>query len=339
MKTFTFPSSSSDAVYTVTVKDDGAVSCNCRGWTVKRGDKPRECKHTREVLARRPSYGTGPTTESEGGHGAIRPVATGHSFVQPMLAVQMDKADITDWTDWAIEEKFDGHRAMVMVVNSSVTAWSRSGKRRELPPNVAYTFASFPNGIYDGEVMGKEGGTFADARRVELQSTAYFVVFDVVNYMGDNVCHLSYDERRRILRDKVFKTTNTFVRLAPSSDVRSEADVVRFTAAVWERGGEGAILKLKRARYQPGKRSDAFVKVKQGGSCVTVVTGFKPGERGPFSRVCVRTVEHGIETTVKNESKLGKPSAAWVGKELRIEYTAIRDGAVVNPRSDRWEAQ
>ena len=47
-----FPSSSSSTVYTTKRNIDGSLSCNCRGWTFKRGTGPRECKHTRQVALR-----------------------------------------------------------------------------------------------------------------------------------------------------------------------------------------------------------------------------------------------------------------------------------------------
>ncbi len=48
----TFPSES-DASRTYTVKQDetGALSCDCRGWTMKKPGQERSCKHTREVEA------------------------------------------------------------------------------------------------------------------------------------------------------------------------------------------------------------------------------------------------------------------------------------------------
>lgn len=46
-----FPSSSSSAVYTWQIGDDGRLSCDCRGWVNKRPGKPRECKHTKKVEA------------------------------------------------------------------------------------------------------------------------------------------------------------------------------------------------------------------------------------------------------------------------------------------------
>ena len=46
-----FPSSSSFKVYTVKEDENGELSCDCRGWTMKKPGQERSCKHTREVVA------------------------------------------------------------------------------------------------------------------------------------------------------------------------------------------------------------------------------------------------------------------------------------------------
>jgi hypothetical protein len=50
-----FPSSSSEKVYTAVVHVDGKTMCDCPGWTIKRSDRPRLCKHTRAMIGPRPS--------------------------------------------------------------------------------------------------------------------------------------------------------------------------------------------------------------------------------------------------------------------------------------------
>jgi len=48
-----FESDTSHAVYTTRVMLDGKLMCDCRGWTIKKRDQPRQCKHTREVVGER----------------------------------------------------------------------------------------------------------------------------------------------------------------------------------------------------------------------------------------------------------------------------------------------
>ena len=46
----TFPSSSSDRVYTVKQDEDGNLSCDCPAWKFKKPNQPRSCKHTRATV-------------------------------------------------------------------------------------------------------------------------------------------------------------------------------------------------------------------------------------------------------------------------------------------------
>lgn len=65
------------AVYTTRVMLDGKVMCDCRGWTIKKRNQPRQCKHTREVVGERATrtdgeflyvaaYGSAAVTEAGG---------------------------------------------------------------------------------------------------------------------------------------------------------------------------------------------------------------------------------------------------------------------------------
>jgi hypothetical protein len=66
------------------------------------------------------------------------------------------------------------------------------------------------------------------------------------------------------------------------------------------------------------------------------VAGFEAGKRGPLSSVLCVDPTDGMETSVKNESKIdAKP--ADVGRMMWIDYTEKTDAAFVNPRADRWE--
>ena len=46
-----FPSSSSNKVYTVKRDENGDLSCDCRGWTMKKPGKDRTCKHVQQYEA------------------------------------------------------------------------------------------------------------------------------------------------------------------------------------------------------------------------------------------------------------------------------------------------
>src|SRR3972149_3895856 len=49
-----FPSSSlAGVIYHARIMVDGKAMCDCRGWTIKKQGKPRQCKHTRDLLGGR----------------------------------------------------------------------------------------------------------------------------------------------------------------------------------------------------------------------------------------------------------------------------------------------
>jgi bifunctional non-homologous end joining protein LigD len=275
---------------------------------------------------------------------------------EPMLASPMAAGQVLDWSDWALEEKFDGHRVLVRHHEGAVEAWSRGGKPRELPAYVrAEVRRLLPPGLYDGELMAEgEVASFADVRRIG--SSLYLVLFDVLECRCVPVEAKTYDERRRLLEACRIPVVQGPLRLAPSMPLSSADEVSRFVAAIWERGGEGAILKRRRAPYRRGTRSPDWIKVKKRATEALTVTGFEASKgklenRGQFAVVKLRA-DDGTETTVKTKNykeitKLNEHLDQWlrtrthpaIGRRLRVEY-AYRDprsAAFVNPRWDRWE--
>src|SRR3954462_8370806 len=111
-----FPSSSSDKVYTVKRAADGALSCNCPSWTFKRGDRPRGCKHTEGVEARRavaalakpkaaaPAKTATPIQSAAALKSAPAP-RRASAMVVPVSGKQFDQTE----AGYVMEEKHDGH--------------------------------------------------------------------------------------------------------------------------------------------------------------------------------------------------------------------------------------
>lgn len=258
-------------------------------------------------------------------------------MIKPMLAMPMDKADIRDWRDWAIEEKFDGHRLVVEVAHPEdrapqVRAWTRPRKHagaegktmapRALPRHLEDDLLTLPVGVYDGELLG--GETSTDVTRTDLQHALRFVVFDVMRLRDVDVMSRPYAERRGHL-EMVFRNVRGWrtkplphVFLAESCRLQSSDDVVAFAQEVWARGGEGAMLKRLDAPYQPGKRSRDLIKVKKLQTRVCTVVAFEATRgkvlthRGLFGSVVVRDSD-GNETSVKvkNDDEIAALQRAW----------------------------
>lgn len=258
-------------------------------------------------------------------------------MTKPMLAVPLAKADIAYWNEWAMEEKFDGHRLIVQVSDFDVTAWTRPRRRKDgaktmerrtLPPHLVTAFRQLPIGTYDGELLG--GVTSTDVTRTDLVGTLRFVVFDLLGLKAHSTLSLTYDQRRELLELMWSKNLKRGTLVAPhlelarSFRVERRADIDRFVKRIWDQGGEGAILKRRASVYHEGKRSPDWVKLKKLCTEVCRVVGFEAGrgekvDRGPFASVAVESTgevwleSKGRLTTVKtvNDAELDHFNAEW----------------------------
>lgn len=331
MITQTFESSSSSATYTAQLNPaTGETSCSCPAWRFKRGDKPRTCKHVQQLAAQ-----AGTATSARATFVELPPVVAPaggpvSSPLKPMLASAMTKTAFADHCNpaWVLEEKFDGIRVIIRKTDSRVIAWSRprSGKEalvRELPPRLVAAILEMPDGIYDGELV-TAGGRSWDVARIDTEKT--LVLFDVCQVLGQSVTAKPYTERREYLRLAVEHVTNDRAAIAVPEAQPVSLDAVQ---AIWNRGGEGAILKRTASTYQPGKRSPDWVKVKKTGSAVLTLIGFEAGKNGPYSVLKLRA-DDGQDTTVKTLTNklLAEIAAApetFVGRRVVIAYCELTD--------------
>jgi hypothetical protein len=85
-----------------------------------------------------------------------------------------------------------------------------------------------------------------------------FVAFDVLQVAGQDVMREPWTDRRKRLEDLRAALESTRVAIVPVFD-----DAARLWALwVGEQGGEGIVLKERSAPYRPGRRSPAWLKVK-----------------------------------------------------------------------------
>jgi hypothetical protein len=272
-------------------------------------------------------------------------------YVNPMLASPFPDGQTLEnfcasssVKDWAMEEKFDGHRVIVTVNEGVVKAWSRprTGKAalvRILPPHLVKSFAKLPTGTYDGEIM-IPGGKSYNVTDGKFAGTEIFIIFDILSLLGMSVVSESYDARRAYL-EEIFsrpESKSDYVDIAKSVEPS-----VEFVQAIWARGGEGAILKRRAARYQPGARSRDFIKVKALGTIVLYVGGYEDGKNGPHSVLVLNHSTGMYATKVKALDNamlrvLDADPNVYIGRAIRIEFQErTPDGSFRHPRIDRWE--
>lgn len=286
-------------------------------------------------------------------------------FISPMLASKPPKSLDLSSGEWYAEEKFDGHRIVTETSGNSgnplrlldlpevnVMAWSRYGRERLLPAHLVRSLRRFPNVILDGELRVPGQRSYGVTELTNGPDLVY-TVFDILAIDGHPTHGANYVERRMLLEELFKHFPDEPVELATTTKLLGQDHMTRLVSDVWERDGEGLILKRATSLYVPGKRSKDFVKIKALRSATLTVIGFEESKgekdyRGLYASVLLRD-DDGFVTSVKtrNAVELAKfereatqePHPA-LGRRLCIEYQErTPDGCYRHPRWDRWESE
>jgi bifunctional non-homologous end joining protein LigD len=205
----------------------------------------------------------------------------------PMLATAT--ADAFSSEEWLFEPKLDGIRALALVDGESVALRSRTGRPiTDQYPSPAAALARQPAGsmLLDGEIVAlDERGVPSfevlqqrmnllgshNIERAEADVPVIFFAFDLLYLDG-------YDLRRVPLRHRKAMLART---LLPTARVQAVEHFERDGKAAYEAvqglGFEGIVAKRADSKYEGGKCSRNWLKVKATQSDEFVVVGFSPG--------------------------------------------------------------
>jgi bifunctional non-homologous end joining protein LigD len=206
-----------------------------------------------------------------------------------MLATLAAEAPLS--ADWSYEVKWDGIRGLVAVEAGEVAITSRlgndlSGRYPELAGLVDALDAPV---LLDGEIVAfddtgrpsfevlQQRMHVADARRqaqFAVEQPVAFMVFDVLWHAGSSLLDATYLDRRSVLADLALDGPNW---QTPAS-VRGAGDGAAMLAASRELGLEGIVAKRSSSRYEPGRRSRQWLKVKHRREQELVVGGWIEGQ-------------------------------------------------------------
>ncbi len=206
-----------------------------------------------------------------------------------MLAVTGGLPD--DPENWALELKWDGVRALAEVGPEGVRVLARRG----VPITSTYpelgALADLLAGhraVLDGEIVAFDRGRpsferlqrrmhVPDPPRRLLRSVPVrYVVFDLLELDGMPLLDLPYVQRRALLEDLELAAGPVEVPpYLPASDREQVRELLEYTAR--ERL-EGLIAKRLDSRYQPGRRTDAWQKIKNFRAQEVVVVGWRSGQ-------------------------------------------------------------
>jgi bifunctional non-homologous end joining protein LigD len=192
---------------------------------------------------------------------------------------------------WAYEMKWDGVRAIAFVERGAVQLWSRSGRETTHSYPELQELAAAAGGaraVLDGEVVAFGGGAWpsfealqqriniaspAQIRLLAAQVPVSYLAFDLLCLDGRPLLDAPYSERRALLDE--LGLNGRHCQTPPSFTDVAGADLV---AVSKQHGLEGVVAKRRESRYEPGKRSPAWRKIKNVRRQEAVVGGWKPGE-------------------------------------------------------------
>ena len=203
---------------------------------------------------------------------------------KPMLAHPADAPFSSD--DWIFEVKWDGIRA-ISYVKEELSIRSRNHK--ELTgsfPELSELNDLTRDTVLDGEIIvmkdGKADFQILNQRRqnTEPDEVAYmsgkfpatYIIFDILEKDGEELLDIPLMERKRILKNSVKE--GKFVVLSIFVEKTGEA----YYQAALGKGLEGIMAKKKQSSYEPGKRSNYWLKIKQEKTCDCVIFGYTKGE-------------------------------------------------------------
>ena len=206
---------------------------------------------------------------------------------QKLSPMQAQLADAPfDDADWMWEPKLDGYRALAFVDGDQVVLRSRRGLDLAKDfPRLAAELAkqAVDTTILDGEIVAFDEGGKPSFNALQNRSPqTVFYCFDLLHFAGVDLRKSPYADRRRYLAQCLLPSP--LVQLMHASE---EGRAI-YEAALAS-GLEGVVGKRKDSRYEAGRRSGAWLKVKAVRSAEFVIGGYTQGKgsRAPLGALLV----------------------------------------------------
>jgi bifunctional non-homologous end joining protein LigD len=207
--------------------------------------------------------------------------------IRPMLA---SPGQLPAGPGWAFEFKWDGVRAVT---------YARGGRVRAMTRNDLEVSATYPEvgalttllgdheAVLDGEIVALGARKQPDFGRLQsrmhvvrpgddllVRVPVVYYVFDLLHVDGRSLLGVPYALRREELAE-LGLGGRPEVRVPPSFTEADGADVL---AVAEDYGLEGVVAKRVTSRYEPGRRSTAWVKVPLVRTQEVLIGGWRPGD-------------------------------------------------------------
>jgi len=341
-------------------KDDEAA---VDGWDAK--DHPRSVKSGRtndEVRDGRPAVwdSKAPAATAEIDLSAAREEPM-PEFIPPMRAT-LATHSFSD-PDWLFEVKWDGYRVEAVIRDGSLRLYTRNRQdaARYFPTLVGTpSWIEAREAIVDGEVValdekgrpdfsllqdltglkglhGGNGRAPGGSRKTDEEKAAIPLVyqaFDLLHLDGRSLVDVPLEHRKRLLRSVL----RSHPRVRFGGHV--EADGEAFVEAARTQELEGVVAKLRSSRYEPGRRSKAWLKIKLRREQEIVVAGWLPG-KGSHKELGSLIVGVYEGDRLRHAGQVGSGLDAHTRRELRARLDEVaRETSPLDPvprlKEARW---
>ena len=189
--------------------------------------------------------------------------------------------------DWMWEPKLDGYRVLAFIGAQGVKLRSRRGLElaADFPRLAAELAKQGAAMILDGEIVAFDASgkpSFAALQNHAQTERVVLYCFDLVHFAGVDLRKAPYRDRRRYLAQCLLPSP--LVQLVHASE-----DGMELYAAALASGLEGVVGKRKDSRYEAGRRSASWLKVKPTHSAEFVIGGYTKGKgsRQPLGALLV----------------------------------------------------
>lgn len=191
-------------------------------------------------------------------------------------ALDVDVESLGSCDDWLAEYKWDGIRGQIIKRKGEVFVWSRGEEliNDSFPEFQLLNELSEDDFVFDGEIviMRESGiGSFQElqsrlgrktvSKKKLKESPAHMVVYDLLEWEGEDIRSKSQWERRRLL-EKYFDQRHGLLSLSTSIDFNDWEQLRKIRLGARALDAEGLMLKSKSAPYQVGRKKGGWWKWK-----------------------------------------------------------------------------
>jgi DNA ligase 1 len=199
-------------------------------------------------------------------------VSIDHSKPYPFYlayALEEDLSTLGEPDDWQAEWKWDGIRGQIIKRNNQLFVWSRGEELiTDKFPEYNALLDKIPEGVViDGEILLYKDGQVLNfnvlqtrigrknvTRKYLQEAPVGLFAYDLLELNGEDIRHLSLQDRRKALEELVHNANLPFIQLSPIVTFTDWDELTAKREQARELNSEGLMLKRKSSAYLTGRK-------------------------------------------------------------------------------------